>query len=362
MGTLGGLDGWNIYEMKIRGKGKTALPEEGESMALIEAEHLVKEYKRKIPREGMKGALYHMFHPEYETFKAVNDISFSVEEGEAVGYIGPNGSGKSTTIKMLTGILTPTAGTIRVNGRIPTKERIKNNRDIGVVTGNRSLLFWDVPVIESFKLFQKMYEIPDAVYRDNLEKFTELLGLVPLLSLPERQLSLGQKMRCNITAAFLHDPKIVYLDEPTIGLDTSSKNRIRSFIRQVNEEKKTTFIITSHDFRDIEALCKRIILINHGKKIVDDQIENVRKEFERYKNIRFEVEDNWKLKTGGYFMPGVKLSFEDHYYVDAEYELEKTEAKMVIDFVSQYCQIKDISITGRAIEAIIEDILTTEEK
>lgn len=326
-------------------------------MAIIEANHLVKEYKRKNLGDGMKGALYHMFHPEYEMLKAVNDISFTVDEGEAVGYIGPNGSGKSTTIKMLTGILTPTSGTIKVNGRIPTKERIKNNRDIGVVTGNRSLLFWDVPVIESFKLLKKMYEIPDVVYKDNLEKFTELLGLAPILGVPERQLSLGQKMRCNITAAFLHNPKIVYLDEPTIGLDTSSKNRIRSFIRQINEEKKTTFLITSHDFMDIETLCKRIILINHGEKILDDGIENVRKEFERYKNIRFEVEDNWMLKIGGYTMPGVKLTFDDHYYVDAEYELEKTEAKTVIDFVSQYCQIKDISITGRAIETIVEDIL-----
>lgn len=326
-------------------------------MTIIEANHLVKEYKRKNLGDGMKGALYHMFHPEYEMLKAVNDISFTVDEGEAVGYIGPNGSGKSTTIKMLTGILTPTSGTIKVNGRIPTKERIKNNRDIGVVTGNRSLLFWDVPVIESFKLLKKMYEIPDVVYKDNLEKFTELLGLAPILGVPERQLSLGQKMRCNITAAFLHNPKIVYLDEPTIGLDTSSKNRIRSFIRQINEEKKTTFLITSHDFMDIETLCKRIILINHGEKILDDGIENVRKEFERYKNIRFEVEDNWMLKIGGYTMPGVKLTFDDHYYVDAEYELEKTEAKTVIDFVSQYCQIKDISITGRAIETIVEDIL-----
>ena len=140
-------------------------------------------------------------------------------------------------------------------------------------------------------------------------------------------------------------------------MDTSSKNRIRSFIRQINEEKKTTFLITSHDFMDIETLCKRIILINHGEKILDDGIENVRKEFERYKNIRFEVEDNWMLKIGGYTMPGVKLTFDDHYYVDAEYELEKTEAKTVIDFVSQYCQIKDISITGRAIETIVEDIL-----
>lgn len=331
-------------------------------MSIIEVEHLVKEYQRKIPGESMKGALYNMFHPTYETLRAVDDISFSIDEGEAVGYIGPNGSGKSTTIKMLTGILTPTAGSIHVNGRIPTEERIKNNKEIGVVTGNRSLLFWDVPVMESFRLFQKIYEVPDAVFKNNLEQFTELLDLAPLLNVPERQLSLGQRMRCNITAAFLHDPKIVYLDEPTIGLDTNSKNRIRNFIKQVNEEKKTTFIITSHDFQDIEALCKRIILIDHGKKILDNGIEQVRKEFEQFRQIQFEVEDNWALQSGGYSMPGVKLSFREHYYVDAEYAIEEVEALAVIDFVSKHCKVKDISITGRAIEAIIEDVLKESKK
>lgn len=331
-------------------------------MAIIEANHLVKEYKRKIPGEEMKGALYHMFHPEYEILKAVNDISFTVEEGESVGYIGPNGSGKSTTIKMLTGILTPTTGTVKVDGRVPTKNRIRNNREIGVVTGNRSFLFWDVPVIESFRLFQKMYEIPEKVYKDNLEQFTELLGLAPLLGVSERQLSLGQKMRCNITAAFLHNPKIVYLDEPTIGLDTNSKNRIRNFIRQINEEKKTTFLITSHDFQDIETLCRRIILIDHGKKILDDGIEQVRKEFERYKSVQFEVEDNWEMQHGGHLMEGVQFSFREHYYVDAEYEIGKTEAMDVIQFVSKYCKIKDISISGRTIEAIIEDVLEGKQR
>lgn len=249
-----------------------------------------------------------------------------------------------------------------MEGRIPTKERIRNNREIGVVTGNRSLLFWDVPVIESFRLFQKMYEIPEEVYRNNLEQFTELLGLAPLLGVPERQLSLGQKMRCNITAAFLHDPKIVYLDEPTIGLDTNSKNRIRNFIKEINSQKKTTFIITSHDFQDIETLCHRIILIDHGKKILDDGIEQVRKNFERLKKIQFEVEDNWELQHGGHRMEGVTFSFREHYYVDAEYEIGKTEAMEIINFVSKYCKIKDISISGRAIEAIIEEVLEEKQR
>lgn len=326
-------------------------------MAVIEVEHLVKDYKRKIPGEGMKGAIYNMLHPSYETLRAVNDMSFSVEKGDAVGYIGPNGSGKSTTIKMLTGILTPTAGKIHVNGRVPAKERIRNNREIGVVTGNRSALYWDVPVIESFRLFQKLYEIPDKIFQENLEEFTEIMGLAPLLNVPERQMSLGQRMRCNITAAFLHNPLIVYLDEPTIGLDSDSKNRIRNFIKQLNAERKTTFIITSHDFQDIEALCKRIILIDHGEKILDNQIDRVRKDFDRRKKIRFEVEDNWTMASGGVRLPGVSFSFPDHYLIEAEYNIEEMEAMPVIELVSKHCKVKDISITGRDIEGIVQDIL-----
>lgn len=326
-------------------------------MAVIEVEHLVKEYKRKIPGEGMKGALYSMLHPTYETLRAVNDISFDIEKGEAVGYIGPNGSGKSTTIKMLTGILTPTSGTVHVNGRIPTKERIRNNREIGVVTGNRSALYWDVPIVESFRLFQKMYEIPEEVYRHNLEEFTEVLGLAPLLQAPERQLSLGQRMRCNITAAFLHNPQIVYLDEPTIGLDSDSKNRIRKFIRKINEERQTTCIITSHDFQDIEALSKRIILIDHGEKILDDAIDHVRKKFDRRKKIRFEVEDNREMKTDGHSMAGVSFTYPDPYLIEAEYEVADAEAMGVIEHVSRFSKVKDISITGQDIEGIVQDIL-----
>lgn len=326
-------------------------------MTLIKVENVTKEYKRKKSSQNLKEELLHIFHPKYENVRAVDNIAFSIEEGEAVGYIGPNGSGKSTTIKMLTGILTPTQGNIYVNNRIPTKERIKNNREIGVVTGNRSLLFWDVPVIESFNLLQKMYEIPSHIYEKNLREFTELLDLHSLLTVPERQLSLGQRMRCNITAAFLHDPRIVYLDEPTIGLDTKSKNSIRNFIKKINEEKKTTFLITSHDFQDIEALCKRIIVIDHGKIILDNHIENVRKEFEKYKHIVFEVDNNMPMKLAAPIMNGVKFIYNDCYYVEAEYEIESVEAKTIIDLVSNYCQIKDISISGRDIEHIISDIL-----
>ncbi len=326
-------------------------------MALIEVENLVKEYKRKISGEGIKDALYHILHPVYETFRAVDDISFSIEKGESVGYIGPNGSGKSTTIKMLTGILTPTAGSIHINGRIPTKERIKNNREIGVVTGNRSTLYWDVPIIESFRLFQKLYEVPDNIFRKNLEEFTEIMGLESLLHVPERQLSLGQRMRCNIAAAFLHNPKTVYLDEPTIGLDSESKRRIRTFIKKMNDERDTTFIITSHDFQDIEMLCRRIILINHGKVVLDNDIEKVRKDFDQKKKVRFEVENNYAMKSGEHCLPGVSFQYIDSYLIEAEYNTEEVDAMTVVGFVSKYCPIKDITITGRDIETIVQDIL-----
>lgn len=182
------------------------------AMSQIEVRHLVKEYKRKRNTGNIAASFCSMFRPDYEVLRAVNDVNFTVEKGEAVGYVGPNGSGKSTTIKMLCGILKPTAGSITVVGRDPFTERIQNNRKIGVVFGNRSLLWWDVPVIESYRLFQRMYEIPEQRYRENLERFTEIMDLGPLLSIPERQLSLGQKMRCNIAAAFLHNPEIVYLD------------------------------------------------------------------------------------------------------------------------------------------------------
>lgn len=179
-----------------------------------------------------------MIKPDYEILRAVDHVNLSIDKGEAVGYVGPNGSGKSTTIKILCGILKPTSGTVRINGLDPFKERIRSNKQIGVVFGNRSVLWWDVPVVESYRLFQKLYDIPPQKFHNNLEMFTEIMELAPLLSIPERQLSLGQKMKCNIAAAFLHDPQIVFLDEPTIGLDTESKAGIRKFIRKMNEEKR----------------------------------------------------------------------------------------------------------------------------
>lgn len=323
-------------------------------MSIIQVNNLVKEYK--IKEFSTKGIIKKFLSPSYKIIKAVDDISFSIEKGETVGYIGPNGSGKSTTIKMLTGVLTPTAGNVYVNGRIPYKERIKNNKEIGVVTGNRSSLYWDVPIIESFKVFQQLYEIPPTTFKNNLNEFINLLNLGSLLNMPERQLSLGQRMKCNITAAFLHNPKIVFLDEPTIGLDIESKQQIRKFIRKMQKDRQTTFVITSHDFQDIESLCDRIILITHGKKILDDKIDDVKKKFNDRKSIIFEVEDNSLLPDSEFFA-NMKINLPNPYCIEIEYCINQNDLVDIIGVVSKFCKIHDISIYDRTIESIIHELI-----
>ncbi|TDC14800.1 ABC transporter ATP-binding protein, partial [Kribbella albertanoniae] len=208
--------------------------------------------------------------------RAVDGLSFTVEPGEVVGYIGPNGAGKSTTIKMLTGILVPSGGTIRVAGVDPSRARLKLAKRIGVVFGQRTTLWWDLPLKDSFAVLQKMYGVPIARHRENLATFVELLDLGDLLDVPVRQLSLGQRMRGDIAAALLHDPEIVYLDEPTIGLDVISKARLREFLAQVNAERRTTVILTTHDLDDIEALCTRVMVIDHGRQIFDGTLPTLR--------------------------------------------------------------------------------------
>lgn len=330
-------------------------------MSQVEVRQLVKEYKRRKNSQNLGQALRSMFAPDYEILRAVDSVDFSIEAGEAVGYVGPNGSGKSTTIKMLCGILKPTSGSVKINGIDPFKERVRNSKEIGAVFGNRSILWWDVPVIESYRLFQKLYEIPEHRFQENLEKFTEIMGLAPLLSIPERQLSLGQKMRCNIAAAFLHDPKIVFLDEPTIGLDAESKAGIREFIRRMNVEEKTTFIVTSHDFQDIESLCQRIVLINHGKVILDDQMQKVKLDFNRKKQIQFEVDVNPWCVDGTFDMEGVQVSGMTPHSLSFEYDADTADSVGIIEAISRKCEIQDITIAGRDIESIIREILNEEK-
>ena len=243
---------------------------------MITMEHVYKSYRVAKRNAGMKAACKSLFRREKEIIHALNDVSFTIHDGEMVGYIGPNGAGKSSTIKILSGILTPDSGTVLVDGRVPYKNRIDHVREIGVVFGQRSQLWWDVPVIDSFALLKDIYSISDICYRQSLEELTELLNLSELLRSPARQLSLGQRMRCEIAASLLHRPRILFLDEPTIGLDAVSKLAVRDFILRQNQTHKTTVILTTHDMQDIESLTSRILLIGKGQILLDGSIDDIR--------------------------------------------------------------------------------------
>lgn len=257
--------------------------------AIIKMADISKEFKVLKRHEGIKGSIRDLFSRDYEFVQAVKDVSVDIMPGEMVGYLGPNGAGKSTTIKMMTGILEPSSGEILVNGRIPYAERTKNAQDIGVVFGQRTQLWWALPVIESFRILKEIYRISDRDFADNLEYFDALVGAGELYHKPVRQMSLGQRTLCDILAAFLHNPSIVFMDEPTIGLDVSMKSKIRELVGALNQKKGTTVILTTHDMGDVDALCKRIIIIDHGKMIYDNDIENLRKYFGAYRTIQLQL-------------------------------------------------------------------------
>lgn len=247
---------------------------------MIEFHDICKSYRVARRGAGLGSAVKSLFKREYNMVNALNHISFRIEDGEMVGYIGPNGAGKSSTIKILSGILTPDSGRCVVNGQVPWKDRKEYVRQIGVVFGQRSQLWWDIPVIDSFELLQAIYSISMPRYRNKLDELTQLLHLEELLRTPTRQLSLGQRMRCEIAASLLHEPKLLFLDEPTIGLDAVSKIAVRSFIKRMNEEHKTTVILTTHDMQDIEAITRRVILIGRGQKLMDGTLDDLRLEAE----------------------------------------------------------------------------------
>ncbi|MFI6706326.1 ATP-binding cassette domain-containing protein [Nonomuraea sp. NPDC050478] len=240
---------------------------------MIRVEGLTKVFRRPRTFSGPFGALRTLVTRQYEEKTAVDDVSFDIDEGEVIGYLGPNGAGKSTTIKILTGILTPTAGTVRVNGLVPWRDRSANARRVGVVFGQRSQLWWDLPLIESLRLVGSLYDMPAARFEASLKKLRDLLGLDEFLDTPVRQLSLGQRMRGDLAAAVLYEPPLLYLDEPTVGLDVLAKEAVREFIVETNRTGRTTVILTTHDLADVEALCKRIILIDHGKVLFDGPID-----------------------------------------------------------------------------------------
>lgn len=244
---------------------------------MIQAEHLQKTFRVRKRNAGFKNAAKAFFSREYEEIRALNDVSFRIEDGEAVGYIGPNGAGKSSTIKILSGILTPDSGTCVIDGRVPWKDRRAHVSQIGVVFGQRSQLWWDVPVIDSFELIRDIYAVAEDVYKRDLRDLTDLLNLSELLKTPARSLSLGQRMRCEIAASLLHDPRILFLDEPTIGLDAVSKIAVREFVLDMNKRHGTTVILTTHDMQDVEALAQRVLLIGKGRILLDGTLDDIRR-------------------------------------------------------------------------------------
>lgn len=250
---------------------------------MITFQDIRKSYRVARRESGLGNAVKSFFKRDYTMIDAIKGISFSISDGEMVGYIGPNGAGKSTTIKILSGILMPDGGTCVVNGQVPWKDRKEYVKQIGVVFGQRSQLWWDIPVMDSFELLQAIYAIPASTYHSKLDELTELLHLKELLKTPTRQLSLGQRMRCELAASLLHDPKLLFLDEPTIGLDAVSKIAVRDFIKKMNEDHKTTVILTTHDMQDIEAITNRVILIGRGQKLMDGTLDDLRREAESMK-------------------------------------------------------------------------------
>lgn len=255
---------------------------------MIEFQQISKNYRIAKRQAGVGNALKTFFCREYEDIQALRDVSFTVEDGEMVGYIGPNGAGKSTTIKIMCGILTPDSGKCVIDGRVPYRERVAHVRNIGVVFGQRSQLWWDVPVIDSFELIRDIYRVSESTYRKNVRDLSELLELGDLLKTPARNLSLGQRMRCEIAASLLHDPKLLFLDEPTIGLDAVSKIAVRKFIKRLNEEKHTTLVLTTHDMQDIEALTERVLLIGKGRILLDGSLASLRKHVSGHKTMKIQ--------------------------------------------------------------------------
>lgn len=260
---------------------------------IIEVIELSKIFRVMERQPGWTGALRNLFHPKYRTVTAVDKVSFQLMPGELVGYLGPNGAGKSTTLKVLSGLLVPSGGRVFVDGKIPWKERTAYVKQIGAVFGNRSSLWWDLPVIDSLEVFQSMYQIPQKRFLENLKKFSMILDMDEFIHTPVRSLSLGQKMRADLCAAFLHEPKIVFLDEPTIGLDVVAKERIREFIRFLNGERGTTILLTTHDLSDVEKLCDRVMILDHGQLLFDGQLDDLTNQFEGNRSLEVHFSEDY---------------------------------------------------------------------
>ena len=324
---------------------------------MIRVENLSKEFKSNKKYPGFKGAIKSFFSTEYITKKAVDDISFEINDGEIVGYIGANGAGKSTTIKMMTGILTPTSGRVYVNNLVPYENREENAKNIGVVFGQKTQLWWDLPISETFSLLKDIYDVSDADFEERMRFLKEVLGLEEFFLSPVRTLSLGQRMRADLAAALIHNPQVIYLDEPTIGLDVVVKENVRKAIKEINLKYGTTIILTTHDLDDIEELCNRIIIIDKGKKIYDGEIKGVKEEYGYLATVEIQVKEEISLES---------LNIFDDIYKDKDFKIDFKENKLFITFninkissseiISRV--MKKITVVDYAVkETSIEDIV-----
>lgn len=327
----------------------------------IRVERLRKQFQVSKSRGGLKGALRDLFRREYTEITAVKDISFTIPKGEICGYIGENGAGKSTTIKMLTGILVPTSGLIEVNGYVPFKEREKFVQGIGVVFGQRSQLWWDIGVVESFQLLRKVYRVSAAEYKVRLDELVERLQLQELLNRPVRKLSLGQRMRCELAASLIHNPSIVFLDEPTIGLDIVVKTEIREFLKSMNRRYETTILLTTHDLQDIEALCSRVIMLDDGRIIYDGGLEQLKAQWGKGKEIVLHLNEAVPVERFAELTRGLdaRWSKDNDYTATAWLPLDKANVSEVLARVVSSVDIRDIQIHEPNTDDIVREIYKT---
>ncbi len=315
---------------------------------MIELKNISKTFKVAKRNAGFSEAVKALFKKDYTYIKALQDISFTIGDGEMVGYIGPNGAGKSSTIKIMSGILTPDSGECVINGRIPWKDRIRHVKEIGVVFGQRSQLWWDVPVIDSFELIRDIYNVAESDYKKTLEQLIELLNISEIVKTPARQLSLGQRMRCEIAASLLHSPKILFLDEPTIGLDAVSKIAVRDFIKTINRENKTAVILTTHDMQDIEALTERILLIGKGRVLLDGSLSELKMRNSSHKTLTVDYTGE---KLPEYENMSVIKDLNGHAEIIIDTNL-MTVSQAISD-ISANVEIKDISVAGETIDKTV---------
>ena len=321
-------------------------------MPTIHVKDIRKTFKVYKRGQGVYEALKSLFSRKYYTKEALKKINLKVDEGEIVGLIGPNGEGKSTLIKILSGLLWPDGGTANVLGMIPWQNRIKYVGHIGVVFGQKSQMTWDLPPIDSFYINKDLYDIPEPEFSQRLKYMVKMLETREIMKTPVRELSLGERMRCEIINALLHNPKLVFLDEPSIGLDVIAKDKLRDFILKVNKEQKTTFIVTTHDMQDIEKLCKRIVIINYGKIIYDGPLENIKKKYFTDKHIEVKFGE----KTGAFRFKGSKIIEKQEYQMKIELNTKIRPVQDLINYLLKNYDVADITVTDPPIEEIIKKI------